>query len=67
VSDYVLQGLIPVVEMSQLRAREGDRPRQAFRRVLIDRLRLGEEVDGSAASHVDHGNLSSVTPGALPR
>jgi hypothetical protein len=35
--DYVLQGLIPVVELPPLRAREGDRQRRTLRRVLIDR------------------------------
>jgi len=34
--DYVLQGLIPVVELPPLRAREGERPKKTLRRVLID-------------------------------
>ncbi len=34
--DYILQGLIPVVNMPPLRAREGDRQRQTLRRVLVD-------------------------------
>jgi hypothetical protein len=38
--DYVLQGLIPVVELPPLRPREGDRRRQTLRRVLIDRSDL---------------------------
>jgi hypothetical protein len=35
--DYVLQGLIPAVDMPPLRARAGDRQRKTLRRVLIDR------------------------------
>ena len=35
--DYILQGLIPVVDLPPLRAREGDRQRKTLRRVLIDR------------------------------
>lgn len=38
--DYVLQGLIPLVDMPPLRAREGDHQRKALRRVLIDRADL---------------------------
>lgn len=45
VRDYVLQGLIPVVDMPPLRAREGDRQRQALRRVLIDRVDLDAFVE----------------------
>jgi hypothetical protein len=37
VRDYVLQGLIPVVEMPALRPKPGDRPKRSLRRVLIDR------------------------------
>lgn len=43
--DYVLQGLIPVVDMPPLRAREGDRQRKALRRVLIDRVDLDAFVE----------------------
>ena len=32
--DYILQGLIPVVDMPPLRPREGDRQRKTLRRVL---------------------------------
>lgn len=38
--DYILQGLIPVVDMPPLRAREGDRQRKTLRRVLVDRADL---------------------------
>lgn len=38
--DYILQGLIPVVDMPPLRARQGDRQRKVLRRVLIDRVDL---------------------------
>jgi Helix-turn-helix domain len=43
--DYVLQGLIPVVEMPPLRAREGARQRKALRRVLIDRTDLDAFIE----------------------
>jgi hypothetical protein len=45
VRDYVLQGLIPVVEMPPLRPREGDRQRRVLRRVLIDRSDLDAFVE----------------------
>ncbi len=43
--DYVLQGLIPVVDMPPLRAREGDRQRRTLRRVLIDRADLDAFIE----------------------
>jgi hypothetical protein len=43
--DYVLQGLIPVVDMPPLRAREDDRQRKALRRVLIDRADLDAFIE----------------------
>jgi hypothetical protein len=43
--DYVLQGLIPVVNMPPLRAREGDRQPKTLRRVLIDRADLDAFVE----------------------
>lgn len=43
--DYVLQGLIPVVDMPPLRAREGDRQRKTLRRVLIDRVDLDTFIE----------------------
>lgn len=45
VRDYVLQGLIPVVDMPPVRAREGDRQRKALRRVLIDRADLDAFIE----------------------
>jgi hypothetical protein len=45
VRDYVLQGLIPAVEMPPLRPREGDRQRKPLRRVLVDRADLDAFVD----------------------
>jgi hypothetical protein len=45
VRDYVLQGLIPVVDMPPLRPRDGDRQRTALRRVLIDRADLDAFVE----------------------
>jgi hypothetical protein len=38
--DYILQGLIPAVELPPLRPREGERPRRMLRRMLIDRSDL---------------------------
>ncbi len=38
--DYILQGLIPVVDLPPLRPREGDRQRKTLRRVLVDRADL---------------------------
>lgn len=43
--DYVLQGLIPAIEMPPLRAREGDRQRKALRRVLVDRADLDAFIE----------------------
>lgn len=43
--DYVLQGLIPVVDLPPLRAREGDRQRKTLRRVLIDRADLDDFIE----------------------
>jgi hypothetical protein len=43
--DYILQGLIPAVDMPPLRTRAGDRRRTAFRRVLVDRADLGRFIE----------------------
>jgi hypothetical protein len=43
--DYILQGLIPVVDMPPLRAREGDRQRKTLRRVLVDRADLDAFIE----------------------
>jgi hypothetical protein len=43
--DYILQGLIPVVDLPPLRAREGDRQRKTLRRVLVDRADLDAFVE----------------------
>jgi len=43
--DYILQGLIPAVEMPPLRAREGDRQRKTLRRVLVDRADLDAFIE----------------------
>jgi hypothetical protein len=50
--DYVLQGLIPVVDMPPLRAREGDRQRKTLRRVLIDRADLDEFIESRKRGEV---------------
>ena len=43
--DYILQGLIPIVDMPPLRAREGDRQRKTLRRVLVDRADLDAFIE----------------------
>jgi hypothetical protein len=43
--DYVLQGLIPVVDMPPLRAREGGRQRKTLRRVLLDQADLDAFIE----------------------
>ena len=43
--DYVLQGLIPALDMPPLRPRPGDRRKPALRRVLIDRADLDAFVE----------------------
>jgi hypothetical protein len=54
--DYILQGLIPVVDLPPLRPREGDRRRKNLRRVLVDRADLDAFIesrkrrDGTATS-----------------
>ena len=47
--DYILQGLIPVVDMPPLRAREGDRQRKTLRRVLVDRTDLDAFIEARKA------------------
>ena len=44
--DYILQGLIPVVDLPPLRPREGERPRKTLRRVLVDRADLDAFIEG---------------------
>lgn len=43
--DYVMQGLIPAVDMPPLRPKPGDRRRTTLRRVLIDRTDLDAFVE----------------------
>jgi hypothetical protein len=43
--DYILQGLIPVVNMPPLRPRDGDRQRKTLRRVLVDRADLDTFIE----------------------
>ena len=45
IRDYVLQGLIPVVQLPPLRARSGARQRETLRRVVIDRADLDNFVE----------------------
>ena len=46
VRDYVLQGLIPKVELPALRPREGDQRRRVLRRVVVDVRDLDAFVEG---------------------
>ena len=43
--DYILQGLIPTVQMPALRARDGARPSLSLRRVLVDRADLDAFIE----------------------
>ena len=78
--DWVLAGLVPVVELPPLRPREGKRPRTTLRRVLVDRgdldafiearKRGGSEDIQSRAPRIEarntRGNQASV-PGVCPK
>ena len=48
--DYVLAGLVPVVELPPLRPREGERPRKTLRRVLVDRADLDAFIESRKRS-----------------
>ena len=64
--DYILQGLIPVVEMPPLRAREGERPRKTLRRVLVDRADLDAFIE--ARKRRDGSNVEVINyPSAVRR
>lgn len=43
--DYVLAGLIPIVELPPLRPREGERSRKTLRRGLMDRADLDAFIE----------------------
>ena len=43
--DWVLAGLVPVVELPPLRPREGERLRKTLRRVLVDREDLDRFIE----------------------
>lgn len=45
VRDYILQGLIPIVDLPPLRPRAGERPRRTLRRVLVDREDLDAFIE----------------------
>jgi hypothetical protein len=45
VRDWVLAGLIPLIELPALRPRDGERPRKTLRRVLIDRADLDAFIE----------------------
>jgi hypothetical protein len=54
--DYILQGLIPVMDMPPLRARQGDRQRKTLRRVLVDRADLDAFIEARKCK--DGGGVS---------
>lgn len=43
--DWVLAGIIPMVELPPLRPREGERARKTLRRVLVDREDLDRFIE----------------------
>jgi len=43
--DYILQGLIPIVDMPPLRPRPGDAGKTSLRRVLVDQADLDAFVE----------------------
>ncbi len=45
VRDWVLAGLVPVIELPPLRPREGERARKTLRRVLVDREDLDTFIE----------------------
>ena len=51
VRDYILHGLIPVVDLPPLRAREGARQRTTLRRVLVDRADLDTFIASRKRPH----------------
>ncbi len=57
IRDYVLAGLIPVVELPALRPREGGRAKRSLRRVLVDRDDLDDFVE--SRKHVGERDIQS--------
>ena len=55
--DYILQGLIPVVDLPPLRARRGDRQRKTLRRVLVDLA----DLDAFIQSRKRQGGATSAS------
>lgn len=73
VRDWVLAGLVPVVALPPLRAREGERQRSTLRRVLVDREDLDRFIDSrktrdlqSRARGVNAPNTRAVVPALCP-
>lgn len=60
--DYVLQGLVPTVDLPPLRAREGDRPRTTLRRVLVDRVDLDAFIDAQKGRALSMHGASRMEP-----
>lgn len=55
--DWVLAGLVPVVDLPPLRPREGERPRKTLRRVLVDREDLDRFIE--SCKRVSEGDIQS--------
>src|SRR5262245_18062323 len=73
VRDYVLAGLLPVIEMPALRPRERERPRANLRRVLVDRSDLVRFIESRKTYQVGSdfrpdgaGVLQSPAPAKVP-
>jgi hypothetical protein len=65
--DYILQGLIPVVELPALRPREGDRARKTLRRVLVDRADLDAFIESRKRRFGERVRDVPLPLGAGPR
>lgn len=58
--DWVLAGLIPVIDLPPLRPREGERTRKTLRRVLVDREDLDRFIE--ARKRGSGGDVQSRAP-----
>ena len=60
--DWVLAGLVPVVELPPLRPREGERARKTLRRVLVDREDLDRLIEArKSGSEQDYQSRARPT------
>ena len=65
--DYVLAGLIPVVEFPPLRPREGERQRSTLRRVLVDREDLDRFLESRKSGARDMESRAPAKPSSIAR